>query len=177
VNLWKISKLQEQIIEMMESGTETESAIAELEKNIALLTADTYGLIEYLEASEESAKKIRQSWQEKEKDFKQKAEKLRSILINFIAEYGINNKISYNNIDYKIKKNPAKLIVDNEELVPDEYKKVTIRLNKAEVDYLDQLGIRYDLVSVDIDKAKIKDLAKDGIGIDGTYLEQGYSLK
>ena len=177
MNTFLLSKLQQAIADKLEEDVTTEELV-ELEKNTAMLVADMMTLLEMTEGYADGLKAKAKEYAEKSKLMTEKTDKLEKKIIEIIKEYGSGNKITYNNLDFKIKKNPPKVEITDEELVPAEYKNGTIKMSAKDIEKVKIIMNKPDLtVKYDIDKTSIKALEKQGISVAGTVIIEEESLK
>lgn len=116
-------------------------------ENIAKLISSINGDIETLKSEENRLKGKRRSYEKK-------IESLKNYLFNNLQMVD-KKRIQTPLYKISIQKNPAKLVVKDEKLVPDEYFKTVKRL----------------------DKAKLKDAVKDGLETDYAELVQEEGLR
>ena len=178
MNTYLLSKLQQEIELKLEEGSATTADLMEMEKNTALLTAEMTTLLEMTEATAEALKNKAKEYAEKAKVMAEKCAKLEKKIIEVICDYGTGNEINYNGLKFKVKVNPPKVDVEDEDLVPIEYKKGTIKLSAKDCEKVKILLNKPELeVKYEIDKKAIKETEKTGVSVAGTKIIQELSLK
>ncbi|MBP3277484.1 MAG: siphovirus Gp157 family protein [Butyrivibrio sp.] len=116
--------------------------------------ADGYAkVIRQLEASADAVDKEIKRLQGMKKLFENNVTSMKESLKNAMEVTG-KRKFKTDLFSFNIKKNPASVVIDNEEAVPPEYLKVKTEVNKT----------------------AIKDAIKNGEAIEYAHLEQGESL-
>jgi hypothetical protein len=117
-------------------------------KNVAMF-------IRNLESGAEQIKMAEKAMADRRKSLENKAQSIKDYLFNNMKVANIS-KIECEYFALTIKKNPPKLVIDDETKIPDEFKK--------------------EVVSVSIDNAAIKELLKTQ-ELDFAHLEQGERLE
>lgn len=177
MNNWLLTKEQQEINNALFNGEDVTELIEKFEGNKIKYVVDLANVLENLEMLFTGISEKIKEVSDKKKKIGEQIERAKSVLVKAIKDYGQDGKILYNGIEFAVKKNPPKLIVTDENLIPDSYKYATIKVRYSDLANLEFNGIGYEVKSVDVDKDTIKKMNKTGIGVAGTEVLQEESLK
>jgi hypothetical protein len=160
MNLYQINSEYEQILNQLydDDGMINENAMVQLEQNELVMEKKAIAIacyIKNMDAEREAIEQAKKAMAEREKRFKKRIEYLEDYLLSGMEKRGINH-ISCAYFDIKLKKCPPSVDIIDEDLLPEEYKRVKIETLP--------------------DKIKIKEEMQMGVVIPGASLKTGMRL-
>ena len=102
--------------------------------------------------------------------------RMKLFIMNSIKKLG-KHKIENDALTISVVKSPPKVVIDDEELIPEEYKRVEVVISASDLNKLLVSGIPYIEKDQSVDKTKIKDDLKDGVTISGARLEDSEHIR
>ena len=149
--LWALSSPEEEEL----SQEELESILKEVSDLFDKKAANIAGLFLNLEAQAKAIKEAEQRMKKRRDSLEKNSKRLRDYLLNSMQSLSIK-EVKTPEYLVKIRKNPCRVDVANEALIPQRFKEV--------------------VESVKINKTAIKEAIRSGNQVPGATLEQGYSL-
>ena len=143
INQYNSVETEEQLIELEKKLTDISVTFKDKAVSVAHHIINTDSTIESIEVEIERLKTHLNHYQKEAEWFKR--------YLQNSMESAKETEIITPTMKLKIKNNPPSLIIDDENLIPDKYKK--------------------EVTTITVDKAAIKNEFKNGVGVNGTHLE------
>ncbi len=145
MNLYEISTEYQEILSELydDEGNVNEQALQRLEQNDIAMEKKAIAIasfIKNMDAEREAIDSAKKAMAEREARFKKRISDLKGYLLSNMERRGIN-KVNCPYFEIKLKKCPLSVHIDNEDLIPDEYKRTKVEVSPDKIKMLQEMKV------------------------------------